>query len=347
MKKIISILVVIIFYAIPTMAVEVNVEDYGAIANDEIDDTQAIRDAYTYLDEKGGGILSFPNGKLKVSGLIRLVPTRYGGQVKLKGNTGSIIEVSAGDNIVFYAGNLNILTFEDLTFVGKNVSLSDPEFFDAKTLIYSLYTQQTNIIRCQFYGLAVRNPNSLIYFGNTDAKIIDSQFDGSLGEYPEGSIIKADNAFGLTVSRTQFYDYANLNGQYLSKTPAYVGNWIKVTGELPFTGTGRRRIIIEDSKFDEGSATAINIENVPWVYIAGISVNVNGASPGKGIYLSNVEHARIEQSWFGYTEQPRPALDLNNVKSLEVTSLKFANGVYFWKKQNVTATSVRFCEQCR
>lgn len=347
MKRIIELLLIIILYAMTTMAAEVNVEDYGAIPNDGIDDTQAINDAYNFIKETGGGVILFPNGKLNVSGHIRLVPPRYGGQVKLKGNTGSIIEISAGDNIVFYAGNLNILTFEDLMFVGKNVPSSSPEFFDAAFLIFSVYVQQTNIIRCQFYGLAVKNPNALIYFGNTDAKIIDSQFDGSLGQYPDGSVVKGDNVLGLTVSRTQFYDYANLDGEYLSKTTAFVGSWINVVGVLPFTGIGRRRITIEDSKFDEGAAAAIRIENMPWAYIAGISVNVNGSTPGKGIYLNNVEHARIEQSWFGLTEQARPALDLNNVKSLEVTSLKFANGVYFWKKQNVTTTSVRFCEQCR
>lgn len=347
MKRILGLLVIILLYAMSIAAMDVNVVDYGAIPNDELDDTQAINDAYSFLKEKGGGTIHFPGGRLKVSNTIRLIPPRYGGQVAFKGNTGSIIEVSAGDNMIFYAGNLNILTFEDLTFVGKNVPESSPEFYDASYLIFALYINQTNIIRCRFYGLAVKSPNSLIYFGNTDAKIVDSQFDGSLGQYPDGAVIRAENTIGLTVSRTSFIDYANLDGEYLSKTPGYVGSWIAVNGELPFSGIGKRRIVIEDSKFDEGAATAIKVENVPWVTIAGVTVNVNGASPGKGVYLKNVEYAKIEQSWFGFAAQPRPALDLTNVKSLEATSLKFGNSVYFWRKVNVTNTLIRFCDQCR
>ncbi|HQU85737.1 MAG TPA: hypothetical protein PKY59_21555 [Pyrinomonadaceae bacterium] len=299
--------------------------------------------------EEGGGNVIFPSGKLELKGCLRLVPTNYvGAEVKLKGNRGSIIEISMGNSgIAFYAGNLNIFSIEDLIVVGKNVAPGDPEFFDAKYVVYSNFVQQTNIIRSQFYGLAVPFGGAVVYFGNTDAKVLDSQFDGSLGQYPTGSVIMAENTRGLTVSRSTFLDYAVLHGEFFSKVPMLVGAWIMVKGGASMNANGIRRVVVEDSRFDEGAAIAISIENVPWVYMTGNSINVSGISPGKGVYLKNIEHAKIEQSWFGFSPNPRPALDLVNIKALEVTSLKLSDGVYFWNRQNVMNSSIRFCEQCR
>lgn len=330
-------------------ALELRPEDFGAIPNDGLDDTVAIQAAIDQVVSEGGGTIVFPSGKLNVNGILRFVPTGYiGGEMKLQGNRGSIVEVSTGPTgIAFYAGNLNIFTIEDLIVIGKNVPEGDPHFYDARYVVFTTYVQQTNIIRSQFYGLAVPSDGAVMYFGNTDAKVTDSQFDGSLGQYPDGAVILADNSRGLTVTRSTFIDYANFREGYVSKTTSFTGSWVKVKSGLPFGGNGIRRIVVEDCRFDEGAATAVNIENVPWVYLSGNSVNVNGTGVGRGIYLKDVEHAKIEQSWFGYTNEARPALDLVNVKAIEVSTLKLGGGVYFWKRQNVLSTSVRFCEQCR
>lgn len=348
-NKILFFIFCLLIVPISARAIETRPENFGAIVNDGIDDTAAIQAAIDEVFTEGGGNVIFPSGKLEVRSIIRLVPSGYtGAEVKLKGNRGSIIEISVGSNgIAFYAGNLNVFTIEDLIVVGKNVPPGSPEFYDAAHVVFSNYVHQTNIIRCQFYGLAVADARSIIYFGNTDGKILDSQFDGSLGQYPNGAVILAENTRGLTVSRTTFLDYASMHGIYISKSTSFIGSWIKVKGGMPLSANGIRRVVIEDSRFDEAAASAISIENVPWLYISGISVNINGASPGRGVHLKDVDHAKIEQSWFGYTSEARPALDLFNVKNLEVISLKFGGGVYFWKKQNVTATSVRFCDQCR
>jgi hypothetical protein len=330
------------------LAVETRPEDFGAIPNDGIDDAEAVQSAINEVLSSGGGKVIFPSGKLEIHNNIQILPNGYvGAEVKLQGNRGSIVEVSTGaGGIAFYAGNLNVFTVEDLIIVGKNVSAQDSEFYDAKYVIFSSYVQQTNIIRCQFYGLGVPNEGAIIYFGNTDGKVIDSQLDGNLGLYPNGAVVMAENTRGLTVSRTTFLDYANLHGEYLSKTPSYTGAWIKVKGGLPLNANGMRRVVIEDSRFDEGSAIAISIENVPWVYIAGNSVNVNGAQPGKGVYLNNIDHAKIEQCWFGYATTSRPALFLQNVKAVEVTSVKLSDNVYFWETQNVLSSSIKYCEDC-
>lgn len=348
-NKLLFLIISILFLNAYALAVESRPENFGAIPNDGIDDTEAVQSAINEIISVGGGNVIFPSGKLEIHGIIRIVPTAFiGGEVKLQGNRGSIVEVSTGaGGLAFYAGNLNVFTIEDLVIIGKNVPAEDPEFFDAQYVVFSSYVQQTNIIRCQFYGLAVPNEGAVIYFGNTDGKVLDSQFDGSLGQYPDGAVIMAENMRGLTVSRTTFLDYANFHGEFLSKTPSFTGSWIKVKGGLPLNANGMRRVVVEDSRFDEGAATAVSVEDVPWVYMTGNSVNVNGAEPGRGIFLKNIDHAKIEQSWFGYSPHARPALFLQNVKAIEIVSLKLSNGVYFWKKENVLSTSIKFCDQCR
>jgi len=330
-------------------AIEVNPEDFGAVVNDGNDDSAAIQAAVDRIFEAGGGTIFFPSGKLEVHRIIRLVPANYiGAEVKLKGNRGSVIEVSTGGSeLAFYGGNLNTWTFEDLTFLGKKVPEGDPKFYDAGFVVYSNYVNQTNIIRCQFLGMAVRTDRALIYVGRTDAKIVDSQFDGSLGQYPDGAVVlAAADSIGLTISRSTFLDYANYGGVYLSKSPGYTGAWVRVKGGLPLNAIGQRRFVIEDSRFDEAAAAAIHIENVTWAKIRGISVNVNGASPGKGIYLKDVEHAMVEQSWFGYATADRPAIVTENVGVLEVNSLRLTGGVFFLDKRGDGEVDIKHCPQC-
>ena len=330
-------------------AIEVRPEDFGAVVNDGLDDTAAIQAAANKIFESGGGTILFPSGKLEIRGTVRFVPKGYiGADVMLKGNRGSVIEVSAGEyGIPFYGGNLNSWIFEDLTIIGKNVAPGDPAFYDAAWVVYSSYVQQTTISRCQFYGLAVRSDRSIVYLGYTDARITDTQFDGSLGEYPSGAVVMAENASGLTVTRSTFLDYANFAGVHLSKSPVYTGAWIWIKGGQDHDATGQRRFVVEDSRFDEGAAAAIRVENASWARITGISVNVNGADPGIGMHLKNVGHATVGQSWFGYTTQNRPALSVDNVEALEVNSLKFGGGVYFMNKRGPGIVDIKNCSQCR
>lgn len=328
-------------------AIEVNPQDYGAVVDDGIDDSSSIQAAIDAVIEKGGGKVLFPGGTLNVNKTISIQPGYNGGQIILKGNRGSALEISVGEkSVAISAGNLNMLTFEDLAIVGKKVPMGNPDFFDAKYVIYSNYVGQTNITRCQLMGLAVQNKSAIVYLGNTDAHVNDSQFDGNLAMYDTGAVILAEDTMGLTVSRSTFIDYANFKGEYLSKTPGFVGAWIMVKGGKEMNALGQRRILIEDSRFDEGAATAVWIENVAWVDIVGVSANINGTGVGRGIYLKRVDYANVRQSWFGYTGAARPALDVESIGGLEVTSLKFGGGVYFLKQFDSVKVNINYCPQC-
>lgn len=331
------------------MAIEVRPEDYGAIVDDGQDDTAAIQAAVDAVLQARGGTIIFPSGKLEIRNTINFVPSGYiGSDILLKGNKSSLLEVSVGaSRPAFYGGNLTTWTFEDLAIAGKNVPANNPSFIDAAAVIFSNYVEQTNIIRCNLFGLAVPNGSGVLYFGFTDAKVEDSQLNGNVGLYPDGAVIMAENTKGLSVLRSSFLDYGNYQGSYFSKSPEFVGAWVRVKSGAGMNATGERRIVIEDSRFDEGAANAIRIENATWARIRGISVNVSGTDPGVGLYLNNVEDASVERSWFGYTSNARPAIFANNVDVLSVESLKLSGGVYFLQKQGAGLTDVKNCPDCK
>lgn len=328
-------------------AIEIKLEDHGAVVDDDLDDSGALQRAIDAVFEKGGGKVLFPSGRININNAITAVPAFVSGDLKFQGTRGSVVEVSVGaDKIAFSFGRLNMLRIEDMIFVGKNVTIDSPDFYDAKYVFHSTSVDQTTITKCQFFGLAVPDNAAVIYFGNTDARISDTQIDGSLALYPGGSVVLAENSRGLTVTRTTFIDYANLHGTFLTKSTALAGTWIKVIGNVSGNANGTRRILIEDSRFDEGAATAIDIRDTPFVDIMGVNVNVNNTSVGRAVFLKNVDHARIEQSWFGYATSVRPALDFDNVKGAEVTALKFGGGVYFLKQYPNIKVGINYCPQC-
>lgn len=346
--KILAIFVIGGACHLSAQALEVNPIDFGAIPNDNLDDSAAIQAAINETLLNGGGTVTFPTGKLNLNARLTVVPANYlGGEIKFTGSRGSVVEVSVGGNeIGIYAGNMNVMTIEDVVFVGKNVTSSDPKFYDARWVVFSNFVNQTNLIRSQFFGLATPSNGSVVYIGNTDGRITDCQFDGSLGQYPGGAVVLSENSRGLTVSRSTFLDYANSIEGYRSKTTAFTGAWVKVLGGMPLNGNGFRRAVIEDSRFDEGAATAVWIEGAQWLSYAGNSTNLNGTNVGRGLFLKDVAHAEVKQSWFGYTPNSRPALDVLNVGAIEITSLRFGGGVYFMRKENLTSLSIKYCTPC-
>lgn len=330
----------------------IDVRDFGAIAGDGVDDAPAFQAAVDAAFEKHGGTIVIPAGRYDIKQMISIIPDGYvGAEVMFAGQKGAILGISVGrDNIAFKGGNLNSLVFEDITFIGKNVAFDNPDFFDARHVIYADHINQFNLTRCNFFGLATQSTNGaqtgIIYVGDADAKFVDSQFDGDLSLYPTGSIIEAVDFKGLTVSRCTFLDYANLGGEYFSKSTAFVGAWIRAKNTSGFNKAQQRRIFIEDSRFDEGAAYALDIVNVPWVTVRGIYVNVNGTSAGRGIRMFNVEFARVEQSSFGLARYARPAIEVFNCVALYVAGLRFSEEVFFLSNNGLQDLKVEFCPQC-
>lgn len=330
----------------------INVRDFGAVADDGLDDSSAFQSAVDQAFSQRGGTILIPAGKYDINRTIDAVPTNYvGADLKFAGQKGAVLQISVGrDAIAFSAGNLNSLVFEDLTLIGRNVAFSDPDFFDARHVIYANHINLFNVTRCNFFGLATQSSEGaqtgIIFVGDTDAKFTDSQFDGNLSLYSTGSIIEATDFRGLTVSRCTFLDYANLSGEYFSKSTSFVGAWIRARNTTGFNKSQQRRLFVEDSRFDEGAAYALDVINVPWVMVRGIYVNVNSTSAGRGIRLTNVEFARVDQSTFGMARYARPAIEVFNCKGLYAAGLRFSEQVYFLANNGVDDLKVEFCPAC-
>jgi len=329
-----------------------SVNDFGAISNDEADDTAMIQAATDYVLRNGGGSVIFGPGTYRVNGRINVVPEKLGIDVSFKGEGVAAIRVGAGaGTIVFYAGNLNQLNFTDLTFVGRNVPSGHPDFIDVGHLIYVNYVLALNVVRCNFFGIAAMNGDfdagSLIFIGAADANIRDSNFNGSFAPYPNGSLIESRNSNGLSISNSRFLDYANYDGGYFSKTTAFVGAWVRVSNSESWDASQQKSLNIKDSFFDEGAQIAVDVSRVPQVKISGLSVNVNGSTAGTGIRLNRVEFAEVSRSVFGMAKLPRPAIETITVKGLKVTSLRFNEGVFFLLNNGLESSQVEFCQQCK
>jgi hypothetical protein len=327
------------------------VDDFDAIPNDGMSDTNAVQAAVDHVLENGGGSVIFGPGIYVVDGRMNIVPDKVGYDVTFEGTGSSVVEVAAGDGIiVFYAGNLNQLNFRDLTFVGRNVPSDHPDFIDAGYLIYANYVLSMNVIRSNFFGVGVRDSvtgkGALIFAGATDAAIKDSNFNGSYAPYPHGSLIEVQNFGGLILSNCRFLDYANYQGELYVKTSAFVGAWIRAMNTAEFDFSQQKRVAIEDSFFDEGAAVGIDAVRIPNLMVSGVRISVSGTSPGRGIRLNQVGYAEVKQSVFGLATSPRPAIEVIDVQGLKVSSIRFSEAVYFLLNNGVQSAKLEFCPQC-
>lgn len=342
-NKIIFIIICFLLLPVYAFAIESD-EDFGAIPNDGLDDS-AIQSAIDDVVAEGGGAHYFSRRKIERDKYFAFCSDRLH-QRRSQGAKTIAVRSSRfrrAHRTSLYAGNLNIFTIEGVIVVGKNVPEGNPQFYDAKYVVFTTFVQHTNIIRSQRVLRARRAvEQTVLYFGNTDAKVVDSQFDGNSGQYPEGAVIMAEDTRGLTVKRSRLYRLCELLRRLSFQNDSFYGFVDKsqrrtaARRKRNAARRGRRLLWRRRGNRRQHRKCSVGLSD-------GKQRQCKRCFIGQGIYLKDVEHAKIEQSWFGYTAQARPALDLTNVKAVEVVSLKFGGGVYFGKnKMSWARKSVRF-----
>jgi hypothetical protein len=257
----------------------------------------------------------------------------------LTGDGGAFIRLNGGsDTDYFQFGNVNQVEIYGLIFYAQG-----DQVMNARSVIQSGYTGQTDITNCSFFGIGASD--SIIDAHNTDLIVEKSQFDGSAGS---AGVIHSTTSRGITVKNSSFIDYATFLDMYLSKTPFIMPPaWINIENKDPqFGANGQRVARIQDCRFDEGAHKAIRIQNHKVVDITGISVNLSGVDDSGGVLLDNVEYAEIKFSTFGYVTQPRPAVEIKNKTTLEVTALIFTKSVYFITKDKTSSFTTKACAKC-
>jgi hypothetical protein len=283
----------------------------GVGVDDGLDDSAAIQAAFNDVLAAGGGTVIFPSGILDLNQQVSLVPEAINAMnLTLKGDGGSILRVSVGPKSSgLYFGNLNHLNIDNMIFIGQNVPIGNAKFIDAGIGIFAGFVAQTRITRTAFYGLAVPSGGAIIH-ASTGLMIESCQFGGVNAGFPEGAAVKIDccssNNQNASITGSTFLDYAYLKNEYLSKTPAFTGYWVRTKQTYYGGSTAGLRLSIDDTFFDEGAAVSVGAENIAALILKGLKVNISSSSPGTSIRATNVKRIRVEDSNFGYTQQPRP-----------------------------------------
>lgn len=338
MKKL-TLLLFIFIFSLAVHAETLQITEFGAVPNDDLDDTQAILEAINKLKNLGGGTIVFPSGTTDIKGEIPFIAYGDYQSYRLVGDGGAFIRLNGGSNTDYFKfGNVNQVEIYGLIFYAPT-----NQIMNARSVIQSGYTSQTNITNCSFFGIGASD--SIIDAHNTDLIVEKTQFDGSAALK---GVIHSTTARGVTVKNSSFIDYAPFLDMYLSKTPHIsTPAWINIENTNPqFGANGQRTVRIHDSRFDEGALKAIQIKNQKTVDISGISVNVSGVDGGGGVSLDNVEYAEVKFSTFGYPSLPRPAVEIKNSTNLEATALTFTNSIYFIDTDSSSTFTIQSCPTC-
>jgi hypothetical protein len=316
-KRILTFLFVIIFTLGLIHTASAITVTVTAIPNDDIDDSAAVQLAFNKAIAGGGGTVVFPSGVYDIRKTVGVAPDGYYPvNLMIKGDGGTVVRISVGgDKNALSFGNLNQLRFENMIFVGLNVPIGHPQFIDAGNVIVAHFVSSIHFSHTSFFGLAVPSPGAIVYT-TSNFTADNCLFEGLNAAYPDGAIVSLDcctsQMQNSRISSSIFLDYAHFNGQYLSKTPALTGNWIRVRHTFSPASVITQNLTIEDTFFDEGATTTIDAQNLFALNLRGIKVNINSLSVGTGIKADNVKRLRIEDSTFGYTSSERPLAILTN-----------------------------------
>lgn len=324
-KNVLTLLVILLFLTISVSAKTVSVLDFGAVVDDDVCDTHAIRAAVDDVRTNGGGTIIFPAGVTKLCGQVDFTDFKNYVSYHLTGDKGAEISVSLGsDEVGFEVANINQMNIDHLVFTGANVPDDHPLFIDCRTLFHFSHANSATFKDVQFYGLWCSN--SLIDSGNVDLILDSVNFGGSLGL---NATIYAKNIRGLSVKNSSFIDYANYKNKYWSKSSRASYSWISVVNDvLPVVDALSAQVVrIENCRFDEGSKTAIILKNLPFAVISGINVNVSSMTDGTGIFANNVESLDVEFSQFGLTSLAQSAVTAVNNSNVFIKGIKFGGGV--------------------
>lgn len=329
-------LFLILILSVTTFTQTLTVSDY-CTANDGNDDAACVQGIVDAIPS--GGTILFDAGVWDLKGRVDFTTsTNDNNSFLIKGDKGAIIKPDYNGTI-FYAGTHNQLVFQNLIFLGDGVSANH----DVTYLIYASSGLRTKIDGCQFIG--VKATYSVIYAANTDLVISDTSFHGLSSSVAS---VEANNARGLTVRDSEFFDYSQFNNVYYSKTSQGVGAWIKAYAPSHATANanGNRGVILENVRFDEGALKTAIFQNLKYVRVENVMVNVVGVTYGAGMVFDNVRLASVKRSFFGYSGNARPAFVLTNSSKVNVEGLTLGASVFQSTVDGTSTINVSDCDGC-
>lgn len=327
--KLLLLIGTILIFCFCASAKTVYLNDYACLPDDAANDSSCVDDAVA--DLPNGGTVRVPEGVWQIHTQINLVQSNNYISLEFRGDKGAVFQLGAADNVtLFYAGNLNQLSFKNLIFLG-----TPGAEYDAAHLIFSTYVQQTLVEDNQFFGIRVKE--HLLYMGITDAAIRGNQFEGNASK---SNIYGANDMRSITVDNNTFIDYANYKNQFLTKTAPY-GNdaWVWINRTLDTGNNGLSPFAsIQNNRFDEGALYTIKAANLDSLDVTNAVVNVGISG---GVHLSNVKRARITSSKFGYSTNPVPAVTALNGTTAILDNVMLGAAVFYYTKDGTSSVVIK------
>lgn len=329
-----TITVFTFMFVFGAQAKTVNVTDFGAVANDDTDDTDAVRQAVQDLLENGGGDLVFPSGITDIEGEIVFNP-RGVVSFRMSGDKGSYVKLNGSPATNYFVFENSIQAeVESLNFIGNTDVV-----INAQRVIWAKKGSQTTISRCAF--LDVGAVTGIVEFNDTAAVVEDTIFYGSAAQ---ASAVVTRSSKSLSINNTVFKN----EGEYLNTTARKASdispeNWVKVENPV---SVGKGLVRIKDSYFDSAALKSIRIEDQMSATLDGLTVNVTLNKDGAGVSLKNVGYAETLNSIFGFPTRPRPAFEIRNGSYLEVNAVTLTDMVKFGDSDSNSGYQIRYCPTC-
>ena len=320
---------------------ELNVRDFGAVADGVADDGPAFQAALDALAAAGGGTLFVPEGKYAIETPVSKNFAGLATSITIKGvesltpvsppsSTGE--ELAAGldlltevyprttrtANAISISG-LQTLVVKDIAFVG-----TAGEVTDAANTLYLADIERAQVKHSEFSGLASIFGGSIVSAIRSDLEITQCKFLGSTASSGAYSpVVQNLEWYGITVTDSVFLDY-NLRELYGKTGLAAPISWVNIGNAAAVTNNSpRREVVIRNTFLDEGGywgLSSLPLRYTPQsapidlIYITGLQMNVSNFGQ-YGHNFFDVQHVFIENSRYGWSHFAAAAIALSNVNT--------------------------------
>lgn len=340
MNKLFKSLAVGLFLLLSFTAIQartVNVVDFGAIPDDDIDDSRNLIDAVQDLINGGGGTLVFPSGTIDLEREISFAPGVMM-NFRMVGDKGSTIRLNGEESTNFFVVERAIrFEVENLNFIYTGESK-----LNAATVIWVREATSTRIKGSSFFGIGASE--AVVQLENTNASIIDTVFCG-VGS--KRDVLRAINSKGLSISKVEFRKTGSFLGVDYDKGESLAtAQWVSVTnnpeGNNPM---GNGTVTIRDSFFDSGVVSGVKAENQKTLEVSGSTFFVSQPVTSSAVSLDNVPYASIVSCSFTGVDAGLYAINAGNASYVDVTALNL-NNISVIRLYSGSNWHITYCPQC-
>jgi hypothetical protein len=340
MNKYLKLILTTLFIAMMMTSINaktVNLTDFGAVADDGIDDSESFNNALADLAGSGGGTLILPSGDIDMNDRVRV--SLNNANYQITGDSGTVIRLHGHQGMDFF-------DFEDATqFDIKNVVFAGEasDGFDAATLISFKSVKHATISKSTFFNIGATV--AIIDFENAILSVEDTMF---LGSGATDSTIRSSSSLGLSISNSVFEnsgEFRGQNGNKIDSIPQMA--WIHVANPDAEGVTAKSgHIRIKDSKFGSDALYTFCIENQGSAQLSGVTATINPTKLARGVFARNIAHLDVSSTSFSGNGRGRYAFSLKGNTYLLASGLILYGGAVIGDLEGASERNIVHCVGC-